>query len=362
MRPTVRRTRRCMPSGGFVRTCAAPARHRRDGGRCGPHTTALSLGSLLTLTLAALQPHAPACAQRAPLPALPRRLRSSGTGDGAGPTRRLEAWPCTERRRGRHRAQRCAGSTRRSREKGRRRGRHRAQRCAGSTHRSRVGGRRRGRHRVQRCAGSTRHSLERGRRRGRHRAQRCAGSTHRSRVGGCGGAAATGFNGGFIGHRDEREKQPSGGMRGERWRFSPAGGGRGDELPPGGVNRPPLLTTQLFQRGPCSSSIYGSSFSPPAGGRWFSEPWRNRPFRRVTSAALDFSADSARAKPALFSRHLAHGAVFGASQKPLWRSHILSRPPTRQRGFFGRSMRLCTGIRPSASSRNRGIPVRSALN
>ena len=31
------------------------------------------------------------------------------------------------------------------------------------------------------------------------------------------------------------------------------------------------------------------------------------------------------------------------------------------RAFFGRSMRLCTEIRPSASSRNRGVPVKSAL-
>ena len=154
-----------------------------------------------------------------------RRHRATGTGDSAGPTRRLEAWPCTERRRGRHRAQRCAGST----------------------HRSRVGGRRRGRHRVQRCAGSTRHSLERGRRRGRHRAQRCAGSTHRSRVGGGGGAAATGFNGGFIGHRDEREKQPSGGMRGERWRFSPAGGGGGTSSRRGGSTAPPSSQRSYFR-------------------------------------------------------------------------------------------------------------------
>ena len=43
--------------------------------------------------------------------------------------------------------------------------------------------------------------------------------------GGGGGAAATGFNGGFIGHRDEREKQPTESTRGERWRSTSAGEG-----------------------------------------------------------------------------------------------------------------------------------------
>ena len=83
----------------------------------------------------------------------------------------------------------------------------------------------------------------------------------------------------------------------------------------------------------------------PFGG--FSVDWRIRQLDRsetptagicpAISGAAQYSpcfecSDPARAKPAPFSRHLAHGAVFGASQEPLWRSHTLSRPPTRQRG------------------------------
>ena len=42
--------------------------------------------------------------------------------------------------------------------------------------------------------------------------------------------------------------------------------------------------------------------------------------------------DSARAKPALFSRHLAHSPVFWRTPNAVWRSHSLSPPDASARG------------------------------